>query len=238
MCRYGRPNRSHRRDSLQHRRLVAHDEVSVEDARGHRSLHDWDQDDLGSRESSRANLGNGWLRRGEYTLRLTQDRRVPEMVSTATPATTASTVLRWSDESSEESSERNELDERAWWACTTTLRYELAQYAGHCHLNQDVDAERIRYACRLGWEFEGSHDEGSQAIQAPPGLAVSRRDGFIGPETISALQQHIRFRGHDLEVDGDRELPRWSAASCLTARSGDDKKEGRHDRRWLTPTLT
>ncbi len=114
-------------------------------------------------------------------------------------------VLRpeWSDESSEEFG-RNEPDERCLvGACDYAVRPTgFAQYAGRwCHLQiQDVDEGRMgRYACRhrLG-SSKRIPDEGSQATQALQEKLGVEADGFIGPETISALQQHLKIRGHDL----------------------------------------
>ncbi len=72
--------------------VVAHDEVSLRTpSGGDIVLFDWDRDGPRDQGIVEANLGNGWLQTIEVIpLRLTQDRRVPEMVSTA--ATTASTA--------------------------------------------------------------------------------------------------------------------------------------------------
>ena len=48
-----------------------------------------------------------------------------------------------------------------------------------------------------------------QALQEKLGVEA---DGFIGPDTISALQQHLKNRGHDLEVDG---VAGYRTVECL-----------------------
>ncbi len=162
VLRYGRPNRSHRRILVQHRRHESRmTKVSVEERaqRGHRSLR------LGSGTvsritwaSSRQNLGNGWLQTIAI-LRLTviaERRRAYRRQRHY--GTTACFGPEWSDESSKESSDGTKLmgtSMLAGRATTYALQMASAQYAGRWSSpTRMLDAEEYVTRAGTGWEFE------------------------------------------------------------------------------------
>lgn len=194
--------------------------VSIEDAqRGDVVLFDWDQDGLTDHVGIvEANLGDGWLQtiEGNTSPSNAGSQSAGNGVYRRQRKWGIDCVLRpdWSDEESEDSSEGTNSMNDAWWGRATTyaLQASLNTPADGIISDQDASAEEYVTRAGTGWEFTEDPDEGSQMIQALQEKLGVEADGFIGPDTISALQQHLKNRGHDLEVDG---VAGYRTVECL-----------------------
>lgn len=196
------------------------EKVSIEDAqRGDVVLFDWDRDGLTDHVGIvEANLGDGWLQTIEGNTSPSNDgsQSAGNGVYRRQRSWGIDCVLRpaWSDEESEESSEGTNAMNDAWWGRATT-------YALQASLNTPADGiisdQDIYYADDItragtGWEFDDDPDYGSEVIYALQEKLGVEADGFFGRDTISALQQHLKDRGHDLEVDG---VAGYRTVECL-----------------------
>ena len=194
--------------------------VSIEDAqRGDVVLFDWDRDGLTDHVGIvEANLGDGWLQtiEGNTSPSNAGSQSAGNGVYRRQRSWGIDCVLRpaWSDEESEESSEGTNAMNDAWWGRATT-------YALQASLNTPADGiisdQDIYYADDItragtGWEFDDDPEEGSEVIYALQEKLGVEADGIFGPDTISALQQHLKNRGHDLEVDG---VAGYRTVECL-----------------------
>lgn len=194
--------------------------VSIEDAqRGDVVLFDWDRDGLTDHVGIvEANLGDGWLQtiEGNTSPSNAGSQSAGNGVYRRQRSWGIDCVLRpaWSDEESEESSEGTNSMNDAWWGRATT-------YALQASLNTPADGiisdQDIYYADDItragtGWEFDDDPEEGSEVIYALQEKLGVEADGIFGTDTISALQQHLKNRGHDLEVDG---VAGYRTVECL-----------------------
>ena len=172
------------------------EKVSVEDAqRGDVVLFDWDQDGLTDHVGIvEANLGDGWLQtiEGNTSSSNAGSQSAGNGVYRRQRKWGIDCVLRpkWSDEESEDSSEGTNSMNDGWWGRATTyaLQASLNTPADGIISDQDDDAEEYVTRAGTGWEFTEDPDEGSQAIRAMQDRLGVEIDGFIGPDTISALQ--------------------------------------------------
>ena len=57
-------------------------------------------------------------------------------------------------------------------------------------------------ATGTGWDWVEDPHDGSDTIAELQRRLDIEADGIAGPDTVSALQQHLRNRGHELDVDG------------------------------------
>lgn len=196
------------------------EKVSIEDAqRGDVVLFDWDQDGLTDHVGIvEANLGDGWLQtiEGNTSPSNAGSQSAGNGVYRRQRSWGIDCVLRpaWSDEESEESSEGTNAMNDAWWGRATT-------YALQASLNTPADGiisdQDIYYADDItragtGWEFDDDPEEGSEVIYELQEKLGVEADGIFGPDTTSALQQHLKNRGHDLEVDG---VAGYRTVECL-----------------------
>nr|DAY44672.1 MAG TPA: CHAP domain protein [Caudoviricetes sp.] len=194
--------------------------VSIEDAqRGDVVLFDWDQDGLTDHVGIvEANLGDGWLQtiEGNTSSSNAGSQSSGNGVYRRQRSWGIDCVLRpnWSDEESDASSEGTNAMNDAWWGRATTyaLQASLNTPADGIISDQDVDAEDNVTRAGTGWEFTENPEEGSQVIHALQEKLGVESDGFIGPETITALQEHLKNRGHELEVDG---IAGYRTVECL-----------------------
>ena len=101
----------------------------------------------------------------------------------------------------------------AWWGRATTyaLQASLDTPADGIISGQNPDVEDDVTRAGTGWETE-EDPEGSQVIEALQEKLGVEVDGLIGPDTITALQEHLKNRGHDLEVDG---VAGYRTVECL-----------------------
>ena len=186
------------------------DEVGIEDAqRGDVVLFDWDSDGATDHVGIvEANLGGGWLQtiEGNTSPSNAGSQSAGNGVYRRQRYYGIACVLRpkWSDEESEDSSEGTNSMTDAWWGRATTyaLQASLNTPADGIISDQDANAEEDVTRAGTGWEFTEDPEEGSEVIRAMQDRLGVEVDGFIGPDTISALQQRLRNRGHNLEVDG------------------------------------
>ena len=193
--------------------------VSIEDAqRGDVVLFDWDQDGLTDHVGIvEANLGDGWLQtiEGNTSPSNAGSQSAGNGVYRRQRSWGIDCVLRpdWSDEESEETSEGTNSMADAWWGRATTyaLQASLNTPADGIISGQDPDVEDDVTRAGTGWETE-EDPEGSQVIEALQEKLGVEVDGLIGPDTITALQEHLKNRGHDLEVDG---VAGYRTVECL-----------------------
>lgn len=194
--------------------------VSIEDAqRGDVVLFDWDQDGLTDHVGIvEANLGDGWLQtiEGNTSPSNAGSQSAGNGVYRRQRSWCIDCVLRpaWSDEESEESSEGTNAMNDAWWGRATTyaLQASLNTPADGIISDQDIYFADDITRAGTGWEFDDDPDYGSEVISALQQKLGVEVDGIVGPDTISALQQHLKNRGHDLEVDG---VAGYRTVECL-----------------------
>ncbi len=194
--------------------------VSIEDAqRGDVVLFDWDQDGLTDHVGIvEANLGDGWLQtiEGNTSPSNAGSQSAGNGVYRRQRSWRIDCVLRpaWSDEESEESSEGTNAMNDAWWGRATTyaLQASLNTPADGIISDQDIYFADDITRAGTGWEFDDDPDYGSEVISALQQKLGVEVDGIVGPDTISALQQHLKNRGHDLEVDG---VAGYRTVECL-----------------------
>lgn len=194
--------------------------VSIEDAqRGDVVLFDWDQDGLTDHVGIvEANLGDGWLQtiEGNTSPSNAGSQSAGNGVYRRQRSWCIDCVLRpaWSDEESEESSEGTNAMNDAWWGRATTyaLQASLNTPADGIISDQDIYFADDITRAGTGWEFNDDPDYGSEVISALQQKLGVEVDGIVGPDTISALQQHLKNRGHDLEVDG---VAGYRTVECL-----------------------
>nr|DAE90290.1 MAG TPA: CHAP domain protein [Caudoviricetes sp.] len=195
------------------------EKVSVEDAqRGDVVLFDWDQDGLTDHVGIvEANLGDGWLQtiEGNTSSSNAGSQSAGNGVYRRQRSWGIDCVLRpkWSDEETEDLSEGTNSMTDAWWGRATTyaLQASLGTPADGIISGQDPYVEDNVTRAGTGWETE-EDPEGSQVIEALQQKLGVEVDGIVGPDTISALQQHLKNRGHDLEVDG---VAGYRTVECL-----------------------
>lgn len=193
--------------------------VDIEDAqRGDVVLFDWDSDGATDHVGIvEANLGGGWLQtiEGNTSPSNAGSQSAGNGVYRRQRYYGIACVLRpkWSDEESEDSSEGTNSMTDAWWGRATTyaLQASLNTPADGIISGQDPDVEDDVTRAGTGWETE-EDPEGSQVIEALQEKLGVEVDGLIGPDTIAALQQHLKDRGHDLEVDG---VAGYRTVECL-----------------------
>lgn len=196
------------------------EKVSIEDAqRGDVVLFDWDQDGLTDHVGIvEANLGDGWLQtiEGNTSPSNAGSQSAGNGVYRRQRSFGIDCVLRpaWSDEESEESSEGTNAMNDAWWGRATTyaLQASLNTPADGIISDQDIYFADDITRAGTGWEFNDDPDYGSEVISALQQKLGVEVDGIFGPDTISALQQHLKNRGHDLEVDG---VAGYRTVECL-----------------------
>lgn len=196
------------------------EKVSIEDAqRGDVVLFDWDRDGLTDHVGIvEANLGDGWLQtiEGNTSPSNAGSQSAGNGVYRRQRSWGIDCVLRpaWSDEESEESSEGTNAMNDAWWGRATTyaLQASLNTPADGIISDQDIYFADDITRAGTGWEFDDDPDYGSEVIYALQEKLGVEADGFFGPDTISALQQHLKDRGHDLEVDG---VAGYRTVECL-----------------------
>ena len=68
--------------------------------------------------------------------------------------------------------------------------------------DQDEDNEDYFPRAGTGWIWNTSTYDGSDTIAELQRRLDIEVDGIAGPDTVSALQHHLRNRGHELDVDG------------------------------------
>lgn len=196
------------------------EKVSIEDAqRGDVVLFDWDQDGLTDHVGIvEANLGDGWLQtiEGNTSPSNAGSQSAGNGVYRRQRSWCIDCVLRpaWSDEESEESSEGTNAMNDAWWGRATTyaLQASLNTPADGIISDQDIYFADDITRAGTGWEFDDDPDYGSEVISALQQKLGVEVDGIVGPDTISALQHHLKNRGHDLEVDG---VAGYRTVECL-----------------------
>lgn len=196
------------------------EKVSIEDAqRGDVVLFDWDQDGLTDHVGIvEANLGDGWLQtiEGNTSPSNAGSQSAGNGVYRRQRSYGIDCVLRpkWSDADAEESSEGTNAMNDAWWGRATTyaLQASLNTPADGIISDQDIYFADDITRAGTGWEFDDDPDYGSEVISALQQKLGVEVDGIIGPDTISALQQHLKNRGHDLEVDG---VAGYRTVECL-----------------------
>jgi CHAP domain protein len=196
------------------------EKVSIEDAqRGDVVLFDWDQDGLTDHVGIvEANLGDGWLQtiEGNTSPSNAGSQSAGNGVYRRQRSYGIDCVLRpkWSDADAEESSEGTNAMNDAWWGRATTyaLQASLNTPADGIISDQDIYFTDDITRAGTGWEFVDDPDYGSEVISALQQKLGVEVDGIIGPDTISALQQHLKNRGHDLEVDG---VAGYRTVECL-----------------------
>lgn len=194
-------------------------QVSIEDAqRGDVVLFDWDSDGITDHVGIvEANLGDGWLQtiEGNTSGSNAGSQSAGNGVWRRQRSWGIDCVLRpnWSDEESEDSSEGTNSMTDAWWGRATTyaLQASLDTPADGIISGQDPDVEDVVTRAGTGWETD-EESEGSQVIEALQEKLGVEADGLIGPYTIAALQEHLKNRGHDLEVDG---IAGYRTVECL-----------------------
>ena len=194
-------------------------QVSIEDAqRGDVVLFDWDSDGITDHVGIvEANLGDGWLQtiEGNTSGSNAGSQSAGNGVWRRQRSWGIDCVLRpnWSDEESEDSSEGTNSMTDAWWGRATTyaLQASLGTPADGIISGQDPDVEDVVTRAGTGWETDDDA-EGSQVIEALQEKLGVEADGLIGPDTITALQEHLKNRGHDLEVDG---VAGYRTVECL-----------------------
>lgn len=196
------------------------EKVSIEDAqRGDVVLFDWDQDGLTDHVGIvEANLGDGWLQtiEGNTSPSNAGSQSAGNGVYRRQRSYGIDCVLRpkWSDADAEEFSEGTNAMNDAWWGRATTyaLQASLNTPADGIISDQDIYFADDITRAGTGWEFDDDPDYGSEVISALQQKLGVEVDGIIGPDTISALQQHLKNRGHDLEVDG---VAGYRTVECL-----------------------
>lgn len=196
------------------------EKVSIEDAqRGDVVLFDWDQDGLTDHVGIvEANLGDGWLQtiEGNTSPSNAGSQSAGNGVYRRQRSWGIDCVLRpaWSDEESEESSEGTNAMNDAWWGRATTyaLQASLNTPADGIISDQDIYFADDITRAGTGWEFDDDPDYGSEVISALQQKLGVEVDGIVGPDTISALQQHLKNRGHDIEIDG---VAGYRTVECL-----------------------
>lgn len=196
------------------------EKVSIEDAqRGDVVLFDWDQDGLTDHVGIvEANLGDGWLQtiEGNTSPSNAGSQSAGNGVYRRQRSWGIDCVLRpaWSDEETEESSEGTNAMNDAWWGRATTyaLQASLNTPADGIISDQDIYFADDITRAGTGWEFDDDPDYGSEVISVLQQKLGVEVDGIVGPDTISALQQHLKNRGHDLEVDG---VAGYRTVECL-----------------------
>ena len=101
----------------------------------------------------------------------------------------------------------------AWWGRATTYALQASLYtpADGIISGQDPDVEDVVTRAGTGWETDVDA-EGSQVIEALQERLGVEADGLIGPDTVTALQKHLKNRGHDLEIDG---IAGYRTVECL-----------------------
>lgn len=185
-------------------------QVSIEDAqRGDVVLFDWDSDGITDHVGIvEAYIGDGWLQtiEGNTSGSNAGSQSAGNGVWRRQRSWGIDCVLRpnWSDEESDNSSEGTNAMNDAWWGRATTyaLQASLNTPADGIISDQDVEAEDNVTRAGTGWEFTENPEDGSQVIHALQEKLGVESDGFIGPETIMALQRRLENRGHELEIDG------------------------------------
>ncbi len=196
------------------------EKVSIEDAqRGDVVLFDWDQDGATDHVGIvEANLGDGWLQtiEGNTSSSNAGSQSAGNGVYRRQRSWGIDCVLRpaWSDEESEESSEGTNAMNDAWWGRATTyaLQASLNTPADGIISDQDIYFADDITRAGTGWEFDDDPDYGSEVISVLQQKLGVEVDGIFGPDTISALQKHLKNRGHDLEVDG---VAGYRTVECL-----------------------
>lgn len=194
-------------------------QVSIEDAqRGDVVLFDWDSDGITDHVGIvEANLGDGWLQtiEGNTSGSNAGSQSAGNGVWRRQRSWGIDCVLRpnWSDEGSDDSSEGTNSMTDAWWGRATTyaLQASLGTPADGIISGQDPDVEDVVTRAGTGWETD-DNAEGSQVIEALQEKLGVEEDGLIGPDTITALQKHLKNRGHDIEVDG---VAGYRTVECL-----------------------
>lgn len=196
------------------------EKVSIEDAqRGDVVLFDWDQDGATDHVGIvEANLGDGWLQtiEGNTSSSNAGSQSAGNGVYRRQRSWGIDCVLRpkWSDEETEDSSEGTNSMNDAWWGRATTyaLQASLNTPADGIISDQDIYFADDITRAGTGWEFDDDPDYGSEVISVLQQRLGVEVDGIFGPDTISALQQHLKNRGHDLEVDG---VAGYRTVECL-----------------------
>ena len=194
-------------------------QVPVDEAqRGDVVLFDWDEDGVTDHVGIvESNLGGGWLQtiEGNTSSSNAGSQSAGNGVWRRQRYYGIDCVLRpdWSDGETEESSEGTNSMSDAWWGRATTyaLQASLGTPADGVVSSQDPDVEDIVTRAGTGWETDDD-PEGSQVIQALQEKLGVEADGLIGPITVAALQEHLKRRGHNLEVDG---VAGYRTVECL-----------------------
>jgi CHAP domain protein len=186
------------------------DKVDIEDAqRGDVVLFDWDHDGLTDHVGIvEANLGDGWLQtiEGNTSPSNAGSQSAGNGVYRRQRSFGIDCVLRpkWSDAGEEEDSDGADRLTDKWWGMATTyaLQASMGLPASGWIEDQDEDNEDFFPRAGTGWDWVTSTHDGSDTIAELQRRLDIDADGVAGPDTVEALQQHLRNRGHELDVDG------------------------------------
>lgn len=185
-------------------------QVPISEAqRGDIVLYDWDEDGATDHVGIiEANLGGGWLQtiEGNTSSSNAGSQSAGNGVWRRQRYYGIDCVLRptWSDEESQGSRNGTDSMSDSWWGRATTyaLQSSLGTPADGIVSDQDVDNEDYFPAAGTGWDWTDTPGEGSTVVEALQEKLGITSDGIAGMETVTALQWHLRNRGHSLECDG------------------------------------
>lgn len=186
------------------------DKVDIEDAqRGDVVLFDWDRDGLTDHVGIvEANLGDGWLQtiEGNTSPSNAGSQSAGNGVYRRQRSFGIDCVLRpkWSDAYDSDDSDGSDSLTDKWWGKATTyaLQASMGLPANGWIEDQDEDNEEYFDRTGTGWDWVEDPHDGSDTIAELQRRLDIEADGIAGPDTVSALQQHLRNRGHELDVDG------------------------------------
>lgn len=185
------------------------DEVDIADAqRGDVVLFDWDNDGRTDHVGIvEANLGGGWLQtiEGNTSPSNAGSQSAGNGVYRRQRCYGIACVLRpkWSDEADTVPTGTDSLNDK-WWGSATTraLQASMNLPASGWIDDQDEDNEDYFPRSGTGWDWVSDPQDGSDTIAELQRRLDIEADGIAGPDTVEALQEHLRSRGHELTVDG------------------------------------
>lgn len=185
------------------------DEVDINDAqRGDVVLFDWDNDGRTDHVGIvEANLGGGWLQtiEGNTSPSNAGSQSAGNGVYRRQRYYGIACVLRpkWSDANTSSDSGTDSLTDK-WWGSATTraLQASMGLPASGWIDDQDEDNEEYFERSGTGWDWVSNPQDGSDAIAELQRRLDIEADGIAGPDTVEALQKHLKNRGHELDVDG------------------------------------
>ncbi len=172
-------------------------------------LFDWDRDGLTDHVGIvEANLGDGWLQtiEGNTSPSNAGSQSAGNGVYRRQRYFGIDCVLRpkWSDAGDGGDSDGADSLTDKWWGSATTYALQASM---NVPANGWIETRtRTTKSTSIGLVLAGIGTKTPMTVRNTI-AELQRRldieaDGIAGPDTVSALQQHLRNRGHELDVDG------------------------------------